>query len=50
VSRTIGFAYCPAGLAEGSPLEVDVFDARVPASIAADALVDPRGDRLRGLA
>jgi glycine cleavage system aminomethyltransferase T len=48
VSRTIGYAYLPAGLAEGSALEVDVFDGRVPASIAPDVLVDPHGDRMRG--
>jgi glycine cleavage system aminomethyltransferase T len=48
VLRTIGFAYCPTGLQEGSALEVDVFAGRVLAVIAPDVLVDPRGDRMRG--
>lgn len=47
VSRTIGTAYCPADLADGTILEVDVFAERVPAVIVADALVDPAGDRMR---
>jgi 4-methylaminobutanoate oxidase (formaldehyde-forming) len=48
VSRTIGFAYCPAGLSEGAALEIDVFAEHVPAVVAADVLVDPRGERMRG--
>ena len=48
VERTIGYAYLPAGLAEGDALEVDVFDDRVEAIVAADVLVDPAGDRMRG--
>ena len=36
------------GPARRRPLEVDVFDARVPAIVVADVLVDPRGDRMRG--
>jgi 4-methylaminobutanoate oxidase (formaldehyde-forming) len=47
VSTTIGYAYCPATLAESTELEVDVFDERVPATIAADVLVDPEGIRIR---
>jgi 4-methylaminobutanoate oxidase (formaldehyde-forming) len=47
VSTTIGYAYCPATLADGTELEVDVFDERVPATIAADVLVDPEGIRIR---
>jgi len=48
VERTIGYAYLPADLAEGDDLEVDVFDERVPATVARDVLVDPAGDRMRG--
>ena len=48
VSRTIGYVYLPSGLEEGAQLQVDVFDERVPAVVAADVLVDPRGDRMRG--
>jgi 4-methylaminobutanoate oxidase (formaldehyde-forming) len=48
VERTIGTVYLPAGLAEGTPLEIDMFAERVPATIAADVLVDPSGSRMRG--
>jgi glycine cleavage system aminomethyltransferase T len=48
VSRTIGYAFVPATLHEGEPLEVDVFAERVSAFIAPDVLVDPRGQRMRG--
>ena len=43
VERTIGYAYLPAGLAEGDRLEVDVFDRRAAAVVAPDVLVDPAG-------
>jgi len=48
VSRTIGIAYVPADLPEGTALEVDVFGERIPAVVVADALVDPHGQRMRG--
>ncbi len=47
VGRTIGYVYLPHHL-EREAIEVDVFDGRVPATLAADALVDPAGDRMRG--
>ena len=48
VSRTIGSLYCSADLNEGTELQVDVFDQHIPAVVAADVLVDPRGERMRG--
>ncbi|HEX6867219.1 MAG TPA: FAD-dependent oxidoreductase [Candidatus Limnocylindrales bacterium] len=48
VERTIGYAYLPASTPEGASLEIDVFDRRVHAVVAADVLVDPRGERMRG--
>ena len=48
VACTIGFVYLPATLGQGHPVEIDVFDARLPAVIAPDVLVDPVGDRMRG--
>jgi len=48
VCRTIGYVYLPSQSEEGAPLVVDVFDSRVPATVAADVLVDPRGERMRG--
>ncbi len=48
VGRTIAYAYLDAAIGAGSALEVDVFDRRVTASVAADVLVDPAGERMRG--
>jgi 4-methylaminobutanoate oxidase (formaldehyde-forming) len=48
VEWTIGYAYLPAILHEGADLEIDVFDTRLPAVVAADVQVDPRGERMRG--
>jgi 4-methylaminobutanoate oxidase (formaldehyde-forming) len=48
VERTIGYSYLTAALAEGTGLEIDVFDRRVAAAIAPDVLVDPLGDLMRG--
>ena len=48
VRRTIGTAYLPAGTSEGAVAEVDVFADRMPATVAADVLVDPAGERMRG--
>ncbi|HLY13357.1 MAG TPA: FAD-dependent oxidoreductase [Candidatus Limnocylindrales bacterium] len=48
VRTTIGTVYLPANLAQGAPLEVDVFGRRVAAALAADVLVDPAGARMRG--
>ena len=47
VSRTIGYVYRSRELAEGARLTVDVFDERIPATLAPDVLVDPRGERMR---
>jgi glycine cleavage system aminomethyltransferase T len=48
VSRTIGYVSLPATLGADAALEVDVFDERVPATLAPDVVVDPAGDRMRG--
>jgi 4-methylaminobutanoate oxidase (formaldehyde-forming) len=48
VERTIGYAYLTAAMAEGTELEIDVFDRRVPALVSPDVTVDPGGDRMRG--
>ena len=47
VSRTIGYVYRGANLSEGARLTVDVFDDRIPATLAPDVLWDPAGDRMR---
>ncbi len=48
VATTIGTVYLPSSVPAGTGLEVDVFDRRRPATVAADVLVDPAGARLRG--
>jgi glycine cleavage system T protein len=48
VERSIAFAYVPLGLEEpGTPLEVEVFGERVPATVARRPLWDPAGERIR---
>jgi len=47
VGRTVGTVYLPASVAEGSAIEVDVFAGREAGEVAADALVDPTGARMR---
>jgi 4-methylaminobutanoate oxidase (formaldehyde-forming) len=47
IERTIAYAYLPASTPEGAALDVDVFDRRVAAVVAADVLVDPAGKRMR---
>lgn len=48
VGKNIGFTYLPLELAkEGTPLAVEVFGERIPATVAPDVLHDPRGERIR---
>ena len=49
VGKNIAFIYLPLELArEGTLLEAEVFGQRVPATVTADVLYDPKGERLRG--
>jgi len=49
IGRGITYGYLPADLAvEGTPIEIDYFDDRVAATVAADPLWDPKGERLKG--
>jgi glycine cleavage system aminomethyltransferase T len=48
IGRGIVYGYLPAELAvEGTPVEVEYFDERLPATVAAEPLFDPKGERLR---
>jgi glycine cleavage system aminomethyltransferase T len=47
VGRTVGTTYLPADIAEGTPIEVDVFAGRVAGNVAVTDLVDPSGARMR---
>ncbi len=49
VERTIGYAYLPSSVDQGQALDIDVFGARIPATVGADAIVDPTGERMRGI-
>ena len=48
VGKNIAFAYLPLQLSQqGTRLEVEIFGEPVEASVAADVLHDPQGERLR---
>jgi 4-methylaminobutanoate oxidase (formaldehyde-forming) len=48
VRRTVATTYLPAGVMEGAAIEVEVFADRMPGTVAAEVLVDPTGERMRG--
>jgi dimethylglycine oxidase len=48
IGRCITYGYLPIELAvEGTPLEIEYFDERLPAHVASEPLWDPKGERLR---
>jgi glycine cleavage system aminomethyltransferase T len=48
IGRGIVYGYLPVDLAvEGTPLEVEYFGDRYAATVAAEPLWDPKGERLR---
>jgi glycine cleavage system aminomethyltransferase T/glycine/D-amino acid oxidase-like deaminating enzyme len=48
IGRGIVYGYLPAELAvEGTPVEVEYFGERAAATVSAEPLVDPKGERLR---
>jgi dimethylglycine oxidase len=48
VGRGIAYGYLPAEIAtEGTAVEIEYFDERLPATVAAEPLFDPKGERLR---
>ena len=48
IGRCIVYGYLPVELAvPGTPVEVEYFDERLPATVAEDPLWDPKGERLR---
>jgi 4-methylaminobutanoate oxidase (formaldehyde-forming) len=47
VERSIAYAYVPAWVEVGTPVEVDVFGEWVPGAVAAEPLFDPEGARVR---
>jgi glycine cleavage system aminomethyltransferase T len=48
IGRCVAYGYLPSELAvEGTPVEVEYFDERLAARVAAEPLWDPKGERLR---
>ncbi len=48
VGRGITYGYLPVEIAtEGTPVEIEYFGDRVAATVAADPLVDPKGERMK---
>ncbi len=47
VDRSIAYAYLPAEAGVGTAVEVDIFGRWVPGEVAAEPLLDPRGERVR---
>jgi glycine cleavage system aminomethyltransferase T len=48
IGRGILYGYLPAAIAvEGTPVEVEYFGVRHAATVAADPLFDPKGERLK---
>ena len=49
VGRCVTYGYLPVELAvEGTALEIEYFDERLPATVASEPLWDPKGERLKG--
>jgi glycine cleavage system aminomethyltransferase T/glycine/D-amino acid oxidase-like deaminating enzyme len=47
VGASIAYAYLPAEIEIGAPVEIDIFGLWVPGAVAAEPLFDPKGERLR---
>ncbi len=48
LERNIVYAYLPKSLSKaGTTLEIEIFDKTYPAQVAANVLLDPKGERLR---
>jgi 4-methylaminobutanoate oxidase (formaldehyde-forming) len=47
VGRSIAYAYLPAEVQIGTPVEVDIFGEWVPGEVAREPLYDPKGERVR---
>lgn len=50
VGRPVAYAWLPASAAVGTPVEIGYFGRRIPATVAAEPLVDPDMTRIRGQA
>ena len=48
VGRPIAYAWLPASATAGTSVEIQYFGTRIPATVAAEPLVDPQMTRIRG--
>ena len=48
VGRPVAYAWLPASTTVGTSVEIGYFDTRIPATVAAEPLVDPEMTRIRG--
>lgn len=48
VGRPIAYAWLPASAGVGTRVEIGFFDRRIPATVAAEPLIDPEMTRIRG--
>ncbi len=48
VGRPVAYAWLPASAGVGTAVEIQYFDRRIPATVAAEPLVDPEMTRIRG--
>jgi 4-methylaminobutanoate oxidase (formaldehyde-forming) len=47
VARSIAYAYLPAGVQTGEPVQIDLFGQWVAGEVSDEPLFDPQGDRVR---
>lgn len=47
VGRPVAYAWLPSSVAVGAAVEISYFDTLVPATVAAEPLVDPGMERVR---
>jgi glycine cleavage system aminomethyltransferase T len=48
IGRGIVYGYLPVEVAvEGTPVEIEYFGERLPATVSAEPLYDPKGEHLR---
>jgi glycine cleavage system aminomethyltransferase T len=48
VAKPIAYAYLPAEVSIGEPVEIEYFGRRIAATVTEDPLYDPKMTRLRG--
>ena len=47
IGRTVAYAWLPANAVPGTPVEIEYFGRRIPATVTAEPLVDPGMARIR---